>query len=108
MLRHSVVRSVSQLFAASKQVRRISSRTGIPVIGLGTSQMYGDELKTALHCAIGLGYRHIDCAAVYYNERIIGDVLKENLNEAIAEQNETKYGERGLQTKSSRSESRLR
>ncbi|XP_060065008.1 aldo-keto reductase family 1 member B7-like [Ylistrum balloti] len=45
-------------------------------VGLGTVQN-PDEVGPALSEAIDLGYRHIDCAALYKNEKEIGDVLKE-------------------------------
>lgn len=39
--------------------------------------MKDEQLKTALNSALQLGYRHIDTAYVYGNEKAIGDVLKE-------------------------------
>lgn len=39
------------------------------------SQATGHELETALEIALEVGYRHIDTAAVYFNEEIIGKVL---------------------------------
>jgi alcohol dehydrogenase (NADP+) len=50
----------------------------IPVVGLGTfgSDNYSnDEIAQAVGLAIGMGYRHIDCASVYGNEKEIGNVL---------------------------------
>ncbi|VDP85282.1 unnamed protein product [Echinostoma caproni] len=41
---------------------------GIPMLGLGTWR--------AVSCAIEHGYRHIDCAYLYSNEKEIGDVLE--------------------------------
>ena len=51
----------------------------IPISGLGT-YLADDpaKLKAALHYAIEeCGYRHIDCAAFYKNQTIIGEALKE-------------------------------
>jgi alcohol dehydrogenase (NADP+) len=58
----------------------LSNGTKIPVIGLGTfgSDNYtNDEIAQAVKYAITIGYRHIDCASVYGNEKEIGQVLAE-------------------------------
>jgi 2,5-diketo-D-gluconate reductase B len=44
----------------------------IPRIGLGTWQLRGAEASAAVEGAIGLGYRHIDTAAMYGNEEAVG------------------------------------
>jgi len=52
----------------------------IPVIGLGTfgsDHASPDEVAEAVRTGISLGYRHIDCAAVYGNEKEIGGVFAE-------------------------------
>jgi diketogulonate reductase-like aldo/keto reductase len=48
----------------------------IPRIGLGTYKMHGYELEKALNVAIEAGYRHIDTATDYGNEKEIGQALK--------------------------------
>ncbi|MBR0682703.1 aldo/keto reductase [Roseomonas eburnea] len=47
-------------------------RLRIPRIGLGTWQLRGAEATKAVEGAIGLGYRHIDTAAMYGNEEAVG------------------------------------
>ncbi len=52
----------------------------MPVVGLGTfgSDRYNSEsVAQAVKDAISVGYRHIDCAAVYGNEHLIGHSLRE-------------------------------
>jgi len=50
----------------------------MPAIGLGTLAIDGREAVTiAIQSALKLGYRRIDCAPVYFNEHLIGDVLAE-------------------------------
>jgi 2,5-diketo-D-gluconate reductase B len=44
----------------------------IPVLGLGTWRMAGDACRQSVETALGLGYRHIDTAAVYGNEDAVG------------------------------------
>ena len=52
----------------------------MPVIGLGTFKIRGkDVVHSALDAALGAGYRSIDTASVYRNEREIGESLKELL-----------------------------
>lgn len=49
----------------------------IPAVGLGTFRVKNDAVKQMVRDAIGLGYRHIDTAAIYRNETDIGSVLQE-------------------------------
>jgi 2,5-diketo-D-gluconate reductase B len=49
-----------------------TNRLRIPRIGLGTWQLRGEEAAKAVEGAIGLGYRHIDTAAMYGNEEAVG------------------------------------
>lgn len=58
----------------------------IPVIGLGTfgSDNYdADTIAQAVKTAVKMGYRHIDCASVYSNEKEIGNALKELFAEGV-------------------------
>jgi diketogulonate reductase-like aldo/keto reductase len=50
-------------------------------IGLGTYELKPEQLPQAIHSAIHLGYRRIDCAPVYFNEDKIGDVLAKEIIE---------------------------
>lgn len=49
----------------------------IPAIGLGTWKMEGDDAKQAVATALDVGYRHIDCAAIYMNETHVGQAFAE-------------------------------
>ncbi|XP_031843675.1 dihydrodiol dehydrogenase 3 [Nomia melanderi] len=55
----------------------LSNGKYMPALGFGTWQATNEaELEKALNTALEAGYRHIDTAAVYENEKIIGNVLK--------------------------------
>ena len=48
----------------------------IPAIGFGTWQLRGDAAIRAVDAALDAGYRHIDTAAMYGNEREIGEAVR--------------------------------
>ena len=47
----------------------------IPAIGLGVFQTPPDETREAVEAALSTGYRHIDTAAAYGNEREVGEAI---------------------------------
>jgi len=48
----------------------------IPALGLGTWELRGRTCQRIVQQALSLGYRHIDTAAMYDNEREIGEALR--------------------------------
>ena len=54
----------------------ISGKAEIPVVGLGTWRLSGDVCVHAVEQAIESGYRHIDTAKLYGNEREVGRVIR--------------------------------
>jgi len=50
--------------------------TRIPAIGLGTSELRGRTCARLVEQALRLGYRHIDTAQAYENEREVGEALR--------------------------------
>jgi diketogulonate reductase-like aldo/keto reductase len=47
----------------------------MPVIGLGTWKLTGDQAERAVRAALAAGYRHLDTAVMYGNEAEIGSAL---------------------------------
>ncbi|KAL1368430.1 hypothetical protein AAHE18_02G120500 [Arachis hypogaea] len=60
----------------------------IPSIGLGTWRVGSADVAHTLATAIKVGYRHIDCAHIYGNEKEIGDALKELFANGVVKRDE--------------------
>ena len=59
--------------------RTLYTGAKIPAVGIGTfgsDRFSGEEVAKAVLGAISVGYRHIDCAAIYGNEHLIGESLR--------------------------------
>ena len=48
----------------------------MPILGLGTWEMEGRDCSRAVEQALRLGYRLVDTAQVYENEREVGDGIR--------------------------------
>ncbi|NEV01103.1 aldo/keto reductase, partial [Bradyrhizobium uaiense] len=48
----------------------------IPAIGLGTWELRGRTCARIVEQALRLGYRHVDTAQIYDNEREVGEGLR--------------------------------
>ena len=60
-------------FTSMQDRRILNDGNSIPCLGYGTFQSPdGEDTSRAVREAIELGYRHIDCAAVYGNEKSVG------------------------------------
>jgi diketogulonate reductase-like aldo/keto reductase len=69
----------------SKAIRFFQLNTGakLPSVGLGTWQSQPGLVGDAVTHAVKVGYRHIDCAQVYGNEKEIGDALKKLFEDQV-------------------------
>ncbi|WP_375482030.1 aldo/keto reductase [uncultured Jatrophihabitans sp.] len=54
----------------------VNNGVQLPTIGLGVFQTPPDETRDAVAAALDTGYRHVDTAAAYGNERGVGDAIK--------------------------------
>ena len=50
----------------------------LPLLGIGTWQMRGSECYRAVLYALDVGYRHIDTATMYRNEREVGRAVRDS------------------------------
>jgi diketogulonate reductase-like aldo/keto reductase len=55
----------------------VNGRGAIPAVGFGTLIPDLAETKRAVTTALGVGFRHFDCAERYRNEEAVGDALRE-------------------------------
>lgn len=61
------------------KTKKLNNGYEIPALGLGTWKSAKNEVKEAVKYAITkAGYRHIDCASIYGNEKEIGHAFKES------------------------------
>ena len=60
------------------QTMKLASGYKIPILGLGTWQLTGRKCREAVKKAIEIGYRHIDTAWIYGNQKEVGEAIKES------------------------------
>lgn len=71
-----------------EQVPQKTLYTGakIPAVGIGTfgsDRFSGERVAEAVLEAIAVGYRHVDCAAIYGNEHLIGQSLQKAMQGGV-------------------------
>ncbi|ATE58268.1 aldo/keto reductase [Actinosynnema pretiosum] len=57
---------------------KLNNGVEMPALGLGVFQSAPEETTGAVAAALEVGYRHVDTAAVYGNEREVGRALRES------------------------------
>ncbi|HEX3316712.1 MAG TPA: aldo/keto reductase [Solirubrobacteraceae bacterium] len=60
---------------ATTPTLELNNGVQMPALGLGVFQTPPDETRDAVRAALSAGYRHIDTAAAYGNERQVGEAV---------------------------------
>jgi diketogulonate reductase-like aldo/keto reductase len=55
---------------------KLNNGTSMPMLGLGVYDMYQKQAEEAVETALEIGYRLIDTASMYENEKEIGNAIK--------------------------------
>ena len=59
--------------------KKLNNGVEIPYLGVGVFQVKdGDEAVNAVRWAIEAGYRHIDTASAYRNEKSVGQAIRQS------------------------------
>ena len=61
--------------ATTTPILELNNGVQMPAVGLGVFQTPPDETRDAVRAALSAGYRHIDTAAAYGNERQVGEAV---------------------------------
>jgi 2,5-diketo-D-gluconate reductase A len=56
----------------------LDQKVAMPLVGLGTWQMTGARCQAAVRTALEVGYRHLDTATIYRNERDVGRAVRDS------------------------------
>ncbi|KAI8147943.1 NADP-dependent oxidoreductase domain-containing protein [Fennellomyces sp. T-0311] len=63
---------------APNRTFKLNTGDEIPALGFGTGEILGDKVYQAVLTAIKAGYRHIDTAYAYGNEKEVGKAIKDS------------------------------
>jgi aldehyde reductase len=62
---------------------KLNNGISMPVVGLGTWKSGVGQVQQAVADAIDAGYRHIDCAYAYGNEKEVGAAIREKIEAGV-------------------------
>jgi 2,5-diketo-D-gluconate reductase A len=64
--------------SAGSATVELGQKVAMPLVGLGTWQMTGARCQAAVREALQAGYRHLDTATMYRNERDVGRAVRDS------------------------------
>ncbi|XP_054733899.1 aldo-keto reductase family 1 member B1-like [Anastrepha obliqua] len=64
---------------------KLNNGVEMPIVGFGTWRMPADRVVCLVQDAIDVGYRHIDCADSYGNQKDVGCAIQEKIKEGVVE-----------------------
>jgi 2,5-diketo-D-gluconate reductase A len=67
---------MTETATATLNTLTLNNRITMPALGFGVFQTPPDETVEAVASALRIGYRHIDTAAAYLNEREVGEAIR--------------------------------
>lgn len=72
--------NVGSLFQVKKSIPNVNLNNGLsmPVLGFGTNTLNGETCVKCVSDAISVGYRLIDTANIYGNEKFVGEGIKQS------------------------------
>lgn len=70
------------------KVVKLRSGVNLPSIGLGTWKSAPGLVEEAVYHALKSGYKHIDCAAIYANEKEVGNGIQRAIYEGFVKREE--------------------
>lgn len=76
------------LKGAAVKSLQYSNGDSMPILGLGTWKSAEGEVYSAVRTALEAGYRHIDCALVYGNEKEVGRALSDCMSDGTVAREE--------------------
>lgn len=78
---------ITNLFALNKSVK-LNSGYEMPILGLGTWTLTGSVCENAVYSAIKDGYRLIDTAKYYGNEKEVGNAVSKAMKDGLCKREE--------------------
>ena len=82
----AIVILISGVLAQNEQIQLSSTipdqSADIPLLGFGTWNLDRLNASAVVSTALQAGFRHLDCAAIYGNEKEVGKGIREGLQES--------------------------